>query len=256
MHTVKHQWLGITLGLLAIMIALGTPAVAMETAQTVSRKLITGKQIKDGSLQAKDLSKKARVSLRGKTGPRGLPGIQGPPGPIEGVTAGGDLSGTYPSPQLAADSVGIPEIGVIPAVRIVGSAPDVPDTTVTTVNWGSGQSFETVASMYDPAEGTKMVAPVSGLYLAHASLGFDGEGAAATGVRTVAIAINGSNSNPACFDRRAAASATLATFVNATCVVQLNAGQFVTATVTQTSGVALGFNGFESASLTWIGSLS
>jgi hypothetical protein len=250
MQTLRHQWLGITLGLLAIMIALGTPAVAVETAQTVSRKLITGKQVKDGSLQAKDLSRKARVTLRGRTGPRGL---QGPPGPVEGVAAGGDLSGTFPNPQLAADSVGIPEIGVIPAVRIVGSPPDVPNDTVTTVNWGSGQTYETDATMYDSAEGTRLVAPVTGLYLAHASLGFDGN---ATGVRAVAIAINGANSNPACFDRRAAASATLATFVNVTCVVPLNAGQFITATVTQTSGGDLGFNGFEAASLTWVGSLS
>ena len=89
--------------------------------------------------------------------------------------------------------------------------------------------------MYDPAEGTRLVAPVSGLYLAHASVGFNGND---VGVRAVAIATNGSNSNPACFDRRAAASPTLATFVNATCVVRLNAGEFITATVTQTSGGA------------------
>ncbi len=36
----------------------------------------------------------------------------------------------------------------------------------------------------------------------------------------------------------------------------LNAGQFVTISVTQTSGADLGFNGFESASLTWLGSVS
>ena len=139
------------------------------------------------------------------------------------------------------------------AAILVGSAMSVPSDTVTTVNWGSGQQYETDASMYDPAEGTRLVAPVSGLYLAHASLGFNGND---VGVRAVAIATNGSNSNPACFDRRAAASPTLATFVNATCVVRLNAGEFITATVTQTSGGALGFNGFESASLTWLGSLS
>ena len=142
---------------------------------------------------------------------------------------------------------------MIPAVRIIGSATSVPTDTVTTVNWGSGQQYETDASMYDPTEGTRLVAPLSGLYLAHASLGFNGND---VGVRAVAIATNGSNSNPACFDRRAAASPTLATFVNATCVVRLNAGEFVTATVTQTSGGPLGFNGFESASLTWLGSLS
>ena len=92
---------------------------------------------------------------------------------------------------------------MIPAVRITGSATSVPNDTVTTVNWGSGQQYETDASMYDPAEGTRLVAPQSGLYLAHASLGFNGND---IGVRAVAIATNGSNSNPACFDRRAAAS--------------------------------------------------
>jgi hypothetical protein len=39
-------------------------------------------------------------------------------------------------------------------------------------------------------------------------------------------------------------------------VVRLDAGELITATVTQTSGAALGFNGFESASLTWVGSLT
>jgi hypothetical protein len=169
------------------------------------------------------------------------------------VIAGGDLTGSYPDPELAPDSVGTAEIATIPAVRILGSAASIPADTITTVNGGSGQQFETVTTRYDPAERTRLVAPVTGLYLAHASLGLNPDD---EGVRTVAIATNGSNSNPACFDRRASASSTLATFVNATCVVRLNAGEFVTTTVTQTSAGALGFNGFESASLTWLGSLS
>jgi hypothetical protein len=236
--------------LLLLVVALDGPARAADVATLVAKQ-ITGQQIKNGSIGIKDLSPAAIAKLRGQQGPAGPQGIQGIQGPATGP-AGGDLTGNYPDPQLKADSVGIPEVAVIPAVRIIGSASSIPDDTISTVNWGSGQQYETVATMYDSAEGTKMIAPVSGLYLAHASLGFN---ANAVGTRSVAIAINGSNSNPACFDRDNATSE-LATFVNVSCPVSLNAGQFVTITVTQTSGAPLGFNGFESASLTWIGSLS
>ena len=55
---------------------------------------VTAAKVKDRSLLARDF-KPGQL-------PRGEPG---PPGTIEGVAAGGDLAGAYPSPELAAGAV-------------------------------------------------------------------------------------------------------------------------------------------------------
>jgi hypothetical protein len=67
-------------------VALIALIVAM-SGSAVAATLITSKQIKDGTIQTKDLSAKARKSLRsasgspGPQGPRGAEGPQGPAGP-------------------------------------------------------------------------------------------------------------------------------------------------------------------------------
>jgi hypothetical protein len=51
--------------------------VMATTGSAVAASLITGKQIKDGTIQTADISKKAQKTLKGKPGSRGLQGLQG-----------------------------------------------------------------------------------------------------------------------------------------------------------------------------------
>ncbi len=179
---IRAQRLGLSIGVLALFVALGGPAAANQAASSAA-KLITGKQVKDRSLTLSDLSADTVRSLQGKAGPAGQPGasgepgapgaagpqgVEGPRGPssadatpqdivtkvvdadgpgslidadlldgkssdffapfasalMDGDAAGGDLSGSFPSPQLQSNSVGAAEI----APDSVGSAEIAPDS--------------------------------------------------------------------------------------------------------------------------------
>lgn len=69
------------------------PRDSVGTAQ-LRQGAVTAAEVKDHSLLARDFK-------RGQL-PRGP---QGPPGTIEGAAASGDLTGTYPGPELGTDTV-------------------------------------------------------------------------------------------------------------------------------------------------------
>ena len=67
------------LALLALFILLGGGS-AYAAATLVPRNSVGSAQVINGSLQTKDLSKKARKALKGNRGPRGFKGVQGTQG--------------------------------------------------------------------------------------------------------------------------------------------------------------------------------
>jgi hypothetical protein len=85
--------------------AIGVVAFALGAAGTAGAavKLLTGKNIKDGSIEVVDLSKKAQTSLKGKAGPAGPAGLAGAAGPAgapgaAGATGPAGAGGTPGSP--------------------------------------------------------------------------------------------------------------------------------------------------------------
>jgi hypothetical protein len=69
-----------TIALLALFLALGGTTYAASTA-LIGKNSVASPQVVNGSLQTKDLSKKARKALKGNRGLRGLTGAQGDRGP-------------------------------------------------------------------------------------------------------------------------------------------------------------------------------
>jgi hypothetical protein len=72
----------------AAMLVAITAQVSSITGGAVAATVITSSNIKDGTIQLRDLSPAARAALKGQRGPRG---VSGPPG-SQGVAGGFDLS--------------------------------------------------------------------------------------------------------------------------------------------------------------------
>jgi hypothetical protein len=125
----------------AILIAFVAGLVLACAGTATAAKLITGKQIKDGTITSKDLSKAVQAQLAkagaaGPAGPAGASGEPGAPGPA-GPTGPAGLAGVEVKSMIQAVAAGATGAGTVacPAGKVVLSG------GVTVAGGGAGTSY-------------------------------------------------------------------------------------------------------------------
>lgn len=184
----------------------------------------------------------------GPVGPAGPQGVQGLPGvDFNGVFAGGDLTGAYPSPQIAVNvitssnvvdgtirtddianfAVTAAKIGTLPAVRAaLLTAFPTPGGVYTMIPFASPEDFDTanIHSTVAAENPERLTAPVSGYYQVSAIIVW---AASASGYRELQVLRNGVATDIVIGQTTVPISVSLPTVQNISALVKLNAGEWI-----------------------------
>jgi hypothetical protein len=149
---LRSQRHGIAIGAVALLVAVGAPAQALEGATSAVNSVAKALKI------AKKADKRSKRALRLAKEVSKAPGPRGPQGPAGGdaqfigTPAGGGLAGTYPNPTIAQNAIGTAQItddtlsgsdilegslGQVPSALAATNAQNIADDSVTASSFGT-----------------------------------------------------------------------------------------------------------------------
>jgi hypothetical protein len=149
---LRAQRYGIAIGTVALLVAVGVPAQALEGATSAVNSVAKALRI------AKKADRRSKEALRLAQEVSKAPGPRGPQGPagsdaqFNGAPAGGGLAGAYPNPMIAQNAIGTAQVtndalsgsdivegslGQVPSALAATNAQNIADKSVTASSFGT-----------------------------------------------------------------------------------------------------------------------